>query len=117
MALGALGRLPLLDSGRPARHGLAPPHPRRLHIVRDDVLDRPRLPRLRNGQGSGVNRKKRRCNAREDQTREDRDWQDVLFDFLAALGLRRPEDDALHAVVDAPTRLEGNRVRGTCEVV
>ena len=60
---------------------------------------------------------KRGGYARKHQAREDGDGQNVLLYFLAPLGLGRPKDDALDAVVDAATCLEGDRIGRTCEVV
>ena len=109
LRVGVLLRYPLLLGPRgTSRDGLAPPDLGRLHIVRDDVLDGPWFPRLRNSQWSGVDGEEGRRYARQDQTREHRDGQHVLLDLLAALGLGGPEDDALDAVVYPPTCLEGN---------
>ena len=60
----------------------------------------------------------KRCgDAGQHQTREDSHGQHILLDPLTPRRLRRAEDDALHAVVDAPACLEGVRVRGVGEVV
>jgi hypothetical protein len=113
----ALGGASLLRARRAARDRLAPAHLGRLHVVRDDVLDGPRLPRLRDGQRAGMGGQEGRGNARKHQTGEHRHGQHVLLDLLPPRGLGGAKHDALHAVVDAPARLEGNRVRGTGEVV
>jgi hypothetical protein len=51
------------------------------------------------------------------QAREYGDGQYILLDLLPPLWLGRPKYDALHAVVDSPARLEGDRVRGAGKVV
>lgn len=56
-------------------------------------------------------------NAGQDQTGEDGGGQDILSDPLAALGLGGAKDDALDAVVNAATGLEGVRVGCVGEVV
>jgi hypothetical protein len=113
----SLGRSPLLQTRRAPRDRLAPPHLCCLHIVGDDILNRPRLSRLRNCQRPGMGGKKRRCYTRQHQARQDGDGQYVLPNLLSPLWLGGPEHDALHAVVDSSACLEGNRVRGAREVV
>lgn len=106
----------LLDARRPSRDRLAPPHLGRLHIVRDDVFDGPGFPRLGNRQWTSMGGQEGRGDAGQDQAREHRDGQDVLLDLLSPLRLGRAKDDALHAVVDAAARLEGDGTRGAGEV-
>lgn len=113
----ALARFPLFQSRRPSRNRVTPPHFGRLHIVRDDVLDRTWFPSLCNSQWSGMCRKEGRCYAGEHQAREDSDGEDILLDLLPPLRLCGTKDDALDAVVYPPTSLEGNGVRGAREVV
>jgi hypothetical protein len=113
----SLASPPLLQSWRRAGHRLAPPHLCRLDVVRDDVLDGPRLSRLRNRQGPGMGGEEGHCNAGQHQAREDRDGQDVLLDLLPPLRLGGPKHDALHAVVDPAARLEGDGVGHAAEVV
>jgi hypothetical protein len=113
----SLGRSSLLQARRAPCDRLAPPHFCGLDIVGDDVLNRPRFSRLRNCQRPGMGGEEGRGDAGQHQARQDGDGQDVLADLLPPLGLGGPEDDALHAVVDAPARLEGDRVWGAREVV
>lgn len=102
---------------RSSSHSVAPPHLRRLHIVRDHVFDGPRLTSLRNGERPGMSGEKRGCYAGEHQAGKHGYGEDILLDLLPPLWLGRTKDDALDFIVDPATSLERMRIRVGREIM